>query len=227
MIIILVEGCLDKALAHWLANLAELRLVEPPLMYGGWSNVIRSAARFTLNPRFKHRVLAIIDADENIEQKIDGISRIIKRLIINSKTYIFLGQKVVNNFPLLIRYDFRNVSDYDTRRSFYVLFWSKLSNGIKGTVEDLLWDMLYEKYSCNPNLLNINICSSCPCRNFAKKFKKIGILAVLAACICKYTIVEAGERYCGIPVIEVLSKLDLENTRIAKMYINVLKSLIS
>ena len=72
---ILVEGCLDAALAEWLAERAGVE-AEAELA-GGWPGVVKQTVELSVS---RATILGIVDADAGVDKRVREVINVLERL---------------------------------------------------------------------------------------------------------------------------------------------------
>jgi hypothetical protein len=220
-VLLVVEGCVDKAVAKWLSSVSNLNLTHQPVIAGGWTNVLRRGVALAVETSTP--IIVIIDTDENAETKLENSAKIIRRSA-EQHGYELLqtnNRRILSSKPYLVKYSIREV-DSDGEKTLYLLLWGDPSRNYEaGTVEDLLWHMIIEKYGLKRDLPDF--CKECPCVHSRFICDKLSVLVALATCSCKGTIARVeGEDRCGLPIYNIVSHLGLTDTSAARDYVNVL-----
>lgn len=238
-IAVFVEGCLDKALIVWLGRLTGLPINrDNTIMAGGSLAPVRSAIRIViqwLKNNTGGTALAVIDSDENTKEKIRNALEIVNNeltreriLCKNHDTMVLYDNpRLIEISPRdceILRKDGAETVENNIR--VYLLFWCSLNDNCRsGCVEDVLSNMLLEKYGCSTEINNGLTCKGCPCERFNTLLEKLVVLPLLTACSCEGTLIDIGDYRCALPVSDSLEKLELHTTQYAKSYINALKNL--
>lgn len=216
---ILVEGCIDKAVAKWLARKARLRLTGDgvTISSNGKIGVIRQAIALSLQVSVKSGILGVVDADNSADDTLVYIEKELSRRSLRYR------RNVLYENPLLLEYLVDAGSGEP--RSLYMLVICRPDKGCeKGAVEDLLYAMLGEAYGC-PSEIGYECEGICKCKHFREKLWKLFIPPLMAACVCKYTVTPVGDDRCAIPLYSALDALGLAKTRAANRYIEALRRL--
>lgn len=222
---LLVEGCLDAAIATWLLRRAGLAAV-PEQVGGGWTGVVRSLIRASLEGL--GAPLGLVDADESADKRLEEIKALAKsccpRLSVGAETVVEPSRG-----PPLLRLEVKEPSGR-SGAGFLTLWCRDPWRGCNGgTVEDLLWAMMEEAWGCRPGGA-CAVCDGerCPRKGWEMRLQKMLPLAVLVGC-AGGSIVDASSlerRCCGVDVLGVLEDPEkgarLAATRAAGAYLRLL-----
>jgi len=213
---ILVEGCLDAALAEWLADTAGVD-AEAELA-GGWTGVVRQMVGLVV-PRAT--ILGIIDADASVDKRVQEVIKVLERHAERRGLAVETRLKRGPQPPLLEVV----LTGQGVRKTSYISFWCS-GNPCHGTVEDVLEEMLGEKYSYEPAEAP-RACSRCPSSRCSRDYAKYEPVLFLAACAGGggTPILVPAERHCGINVRTALDMLKLADTRAARLYQQLIRSI--
>ncbi len=86
--------------------------------------------------------------------------------------------------------------------------------------------MIREKFGCVAyNDIPTIPYSQAGCGKYAAKYRKLVVPAYLAAASCRWELTSIDEERCGIPVGKALQKLGLHSTKVARLYIGVLRTI--
>ncbi len=190
-LVIVVEGCLDAALASHLARVARVD-AEVAVARGksGVARLVASLSAATATP-----VIGIVDADEDSLGSLAEAARLAG-----------LGAQR----PVL--HECGSAGVYTVRRGGVTLaVWCDAWSGCRrGTVEDVVLYALREVYGCGA-VVELEGCGGCP---GAAKAERIAskLLAPLSAAACagRGTLVATRyEKYCGVDLEEVFDELGL------------------
>ncbi|BES81067.1 hypothetical protein [Pyrodictium abyssi] len=216
---ILVEGCLDAALAEWLAGKAGVD-AEAELA-GGWTGVVRQTVGLAAS---RATILGIIDADAGVDKRVQEVIRVLERHAKRRGLAVETRLKRGPQPPPLLEV---TVVSQGARRTSYISFWCS-GSPCRGTVEDVLGEMLEEKYSYEPAEAP-QACSRCPSSRCSRDYAKYEPVLFLAACAGGggTPVLVPAERHCGIDVRAALDKLDLADTPAARRYQQLIRSIIA
>ena len=241
---ILVEGCLDKAVAEWLAQKAGLEAEAE--IAGGWTSVIRQLV--DLLPETRTTILGIIDADHEIGRRVkDAVNQLERRAQkrgISTQVVLMtppgadylrtVGEEIgipVLQCPhihvpvLLLR---TTTAGHGEKKNSYLTFWCR-NTPCHGTVEDVVQEMLNENYGYQPPEMIPPACGKCPNKYCGKDYAKYEPIVFLAACAKRggTPVLIPAEHHCGIDVKKTLNQLNLAQTPIATAYIKTITTAAS
>jgi len=206
-IVIVVEGCLDAALASHLARAT--RTDAEVVVARGKHGVARLAA--SLASASPTPVLGLIDADEDAEASLREAAE-----AANIADYTL---RVRRCGPAAIR--------YLEATGFTLVAWCDAWSGCRrGTVEDIVVHALREAYDCAVSL-GVEGCRGCPSRRrFERLASKLLAPLLAAACSGRGTLVATRyEKYCGVDLEEAFEELGLAGkSRVLACYASLIAS---
>ncbi len=220
-IYILVEGCLDAALAEWLANKSNIEAKTE--VAGGWTGVIKQLVGLAKSSK---RILGIIDADDNIYNRINDIENMLRRYTRKRGLRLSHYEVTNNTYPPLLRIEIELIENSEIiRKSNYITFWCN-NNPCQGTAEDIIREMLSERYGYNPPGAP-QACKACPNSRCINDYVKYEPILFMAACTRGggTLVFTPVEHHCGIDVKAVLDRLDVASTDIARRYQQLIRSI--
>ena len=213
---ILVEGCLDAVLARWLAWRGARDLEVEVEVAGGWTGVVRQLVGLLASTSPRVALVGIVDADEDVESRINHIEELLARYAKRRGLVVRVSRVRRTALPPLLRVELEVGSGVS--RAACVSFWCT-SNCCRGTVEDVIMEMLEERYSYQP--VNApDACSSCPSERCSRDYTKYAPVLFLAACARRAgtPVLVPSEQHCGIDVRRALESLDLASSGPAQRY---------
>ncbi len=195
-----VEGCLDSALASWLARRSGFEpFVER--VGGGWTGVVRSVLYASTAPL--PVPLGFIDADESARDRLKDIERLARRYA--SKRGLKLGLTAVSFSPMAVKLVVEGPNTSRRGLGFIVLWcrrpWADCDGG---SVEDVLWDIVSEVLGCSNKDMKLPACKREVPTGKAEKLLPVYLLGVYGS----GSLVESGytRHCCGVPVEDILRR---------------------
>ena len=215
---ILVEGCLDAALAQWLTE--ETGLHGEVELAGGWPGVIRQAAELTINTG--SLIIGFIDADNDLETRIKEAAKQLERYLRRKGYRGQIKQLHEQPYPPVLEL---TIETGEETKTGYIIAWCT-GTPCRGTAENILTQMLEERYNyarASPP----GACSNCPNTRCTRDYTKYEPIIFLAACSGREgtPILVPAEQHCGIDVKQALKQLNLAETSTAKSYKQALRNI--